>query len=41
MSHLSGLLSLFFIVAAFLTSCNGQQPAQNAEILPSFQLADD
>jgi hypothetical protein len=28
MSEFSGVLSLIFIVAAFLTSCNEQQPAQ-------------
>ena len=28
MTELSGILSLFFIAAAFLTSCNGQPPSQ-------------
>lgn len=28
MSELSGILSLFFIAAAFLTSCDSQPPPQ-------------
>ncbi|KQZ82030.1 hypothetical protein ASD64_09860 [Mesorhizobium sp. Root157] len=30
MSELSGIVSLFLIAAAFLTSCTGQQPSQDA-----------
>ncbi|PWK69768.1 hypothetical protein C8K44_10867 [Aminobacter sp. AP02] len=30
MSELSGILSLFFIAAAFLTSCDSQPPPQGA-----------
>ncbi len=38
MSELSGILSLFFIAAAFLTSCDSQPPPQGSSqvrIIPS------
>lgn len=31
MTNLSGLLSVLFIVAAFMTSCNEQAPSEHAD----------
>lgn len=31
MTNLSGIVSLMFIVAAFMTSCNEQTPAERAD----------
>jgi hypothetical protein len=40
MSQLSGIVSLFLIAAAFLTSCDGQQqPSQGLSPLPALQTA--
>ncbi|PDQ18978.1 hypothetical protein CN311_21970 [Mesorhizobium sanjuanii] len=38
MSQLSGIVSLFLIAAAFLTSCDNQQPQQGS--LPALQIAE-
>lgn len=40
MSQLSGIVSLFFIAAAFLTSCSGTAETEMS-MLPTFQLSDD
>lgn len=39
MSQLSGIVSLFLIAAAFLTSCDGQKPQQSAVELSTLQTA--
>ncbi|ESW91360.1 hypothetical protein [Mesorhizobium sp. LSJC280B00] len=39
MSQLSGIVSLFLIAAAFLTSCDNQQPPQGSSPLPAVQIA--
>ncbi|MDX8436566.1 MULTISPECIES: hypothetical protein [Mesorhizobium] len=39
MSQLSGIVSLFLIAAAFLTSCDNQQPQQGAAQLSTLQAA--
>ena len=39
-SQLSGIVSLFFIAAAFLTSCSGTAETEMS-MLPTFQLSDD
>lgn len=36
MSQLSGIVSLFLIAAAFLTSCNNQKPPQGAVQVPAL-----
>jgi len=40
MSQLSGIVSLFLIAAAFLTSCDNQQPAQGSSPLATLQIAE-
>ena len=41
MSQLSGIVSLFLIAAAFLTSCDTQQPQPKAfEPLPVLHLSE-
>jgi hypothetical protein len=40
MSQLSGIVSLFLIAAAFLTSCDNQKPSQGAAPLPAWHLAE-
>ncbi len=41
MSQLSGVVSLFLIAAAFLTSCDGrQQPTQGTSPLPSLHYTE-
>ncbi|WP_157357755.1 hypothetical protein [Mesorhizobium metallidurans] len=40
MSQLSGIVSLFLIAAAFLTSCDNQQPQQGSSPLPALQIAE-
>mgnify|MGYP001063813126 FL=1 len=37
MSELSGIVSLFLIAAAFLTSCNNQQPPKSLELTAVVQ----
>jgi hypothetical protein len=37
MSQLSGIVSLFLIAAAFLTSCDTQQPQQGTVELSTLQ----
>lgn len=37
MSELSGIVSLFLIAAAFLTSCNNQQPSKSLELTAVVQ----
>ena len=39
MSQLSGIVSLFLIAAAFLTSCESQKPQQGAMQLSTLQAA--
>lgn len=39
MSQLSGIVSLFLIAAAFLTSCDDQKPQQSSVELSTFQAA--
>jgi len=39
MSQLSGIVSLFLIAAAFLTSCDNQKPQQGAMQLSTLQAA--
>lgn len=38
MSQLSGILSLFFIAAAFLTSCDSQPPPQGFSAVHLLQI---
>lgn len=40
MSQLSGIVSLFLIAAAFLTSCDSQKPQQSSIELPALHSAD-
>ncbi|WP_263494311.1 hypothetical protein [Mesorhizobium sp. BH1-1-4] len=40
MSELSGIVSLFLIAAAFLTSCDGQQPPKAGMSLPALHLSE-
>jgi hypothetical protein len=40
MSELSGIVSLFLIAAAFLTSCDNQQPPQSAVQLSTLRSAE-
>ncbi|TGQ64641.1 MAG: hypothetical protein E5V49_16735 [Mesorhizobium sp.] len=41
MSELSGIVSLFLIVAAFLTSCDTQQSPPKASVpLPALHLSE-
>lgn len=40
MSQLSGIVSLFLIAAAFLTSCETQKPQQNSTELSTFRTAE-
>ncbi|TPM41888.1 hypothetical protein [Mesorhizobium sp. B2-3-4] len=40
MSELSGIVSLFLIAAAFLTSCDSQPPAKAATSLPALHLSE-
>jgi hypothetical protein len=40
MSQLSGIVSLFLIAAAFLTSCDPQQPQQGAVELSTLHVAE-
>jgi len=40
MSELSGIVSLFLIAAAFLTSCDNQQPQQGATQLSTLNAAE-
>ncbi|WP_281058769.1 hypothetical protein [Mesorhizobium sp. M2A.F.Ca.ET.042.01.1.1] len=37
MSQLSGIVSLFLIAAAFLTSCDDQKPQQSSAELSTLQ----
>jgi hypothetical protein len=39
MSQLSGIVSLFLIAAAFITSCDNQQPSQGSSPLPVLHTA--
>ncbi|WP_280952452.1 MULTISPECIES: hypothetical protein [unclassified Mesorhizobium] len=39
MSQLSGIVSLFLIAAAFLTSCDDQKPQQGSVELSTLQAA--
>jgi hypothetical protein len=39
LSQLSGIVSLFFIAAAFLTSCNPLQPRQESHTLSALEMA--
>lgn len=42
MSQLSGIVSLFFIAAALVTSWYDEPPRQTSEVLfPTLQLADN
>lgn len=40
MSELSGIVSLFLIAAAFLTSCDNQNPPQGSSPLPALHIAE-
>jgi hypothetical protein len=40
MSQLSGIVSLFLIAAAFLTSCDNQQPPKAAAELSTLYVAE-
>lgn len=40
MSQLSGIVSLFLIAAAFLTSCDTQKPQQNSTELSPLRTAE-
>jgi len=39
MSQLSGIVSLFLIAAAFLTSCDSQKPQQGSAELSALHMA--
>jgi hypothetical protein len=39
LSQLGGIVSLFFIAAAFLTSCNPLQPSQESHTLSVVEVA--
>ncbi len=40
MSHIGGIVTMMFIVAAFVTSCNDPQPSQGKAELPSLTLSE-
>ncbi|TPK70150.1 hypothetical protein FKO01_64295 [Mesorhizobium sp. B2-3-3] len=40
MSELSGIVSLFLIAAAFLTSCDNQQSQPKAGALPALHISE-
>ena len=40
MSQLSGIVSLFLIAAAFLTSCDNQQSPPKAGMLPALHISE-
>lgn len=40
MSQLSGIVSLFLIAAAFLTSCDDQKPQQSSAELSTLNAAE-
>jgi len=40
MSQLSGIVSLFLIAAAFLTSCGDQQSRQNSSPLAALHVSE-